>query len=96
MRSAPLGTLRTASHIRGSGRPRRAGARLLLAGENAVADGLRTIHDCRLENLLRVVCDEGVRTFTEIEEKRGHGALCAIQHLGIVRASQAAPEGDSA
>ena len=26
---------------------------------------------------------------------RGHGALCAIQHLGVV-ASQAAPEGESA
>jgi len=26
---------------------------------------------------------------------RGHGALCAIQHLGVV-ASQAAPEGERA
>ena len=26
---------------------------------------------------------------------RGHGALCAIQHLGVV-ASQAVPEGESA
>jgi len=40
VRSAPLGTPRTASHIRGSGCRRRAGARLLLAGDYTFEDGL--------------------------------------------------------
>ena len=48
MRSAPLGTPRTASRIRGSGCRRRAGARLLLAGYNTFEDGLGIIHYCRL------------------------------------------------
>jgi len=60
VRSAPLGTPRTASRIRGSGCRRRAGARLLLAGENAFEDVLGIIHYC-LTDLLRVVCDEGGR-----------------------------------
>ena len=59
MRSAPVGTPRTASRIRVSGCRRRAGARLLLAGDNTFADGLGIIHYCRLRDLLRVVCDEG-------------------------------------
>ena len=62
MRSAPLGTPRTASRICGSGCRRRAGARLLLAGDNAFEDGLAIIHYCRLGDLLRVVCDEGAFT----------------------------------
>jgi len=61
VRSAPLGTPRTASRVRGSGRRRRAGARLLLAGDNTFEDGLGIIHYCRLGDLLRVVCDEGGR-----------------------------------
>ena len=40
MRSAPLGTPHTASRVRGSGRRRRAGARLLLAGDTTFEDGL--------------------------------------------------------
>jgi len=58
---APLGTQRTASRIRGSGCRRRAGARLLLAGDNTFEDGLGIIHYCRLGDLLRVVCDVGGR-----------------------------------
>jgi len=61
VRSAPLGTPRTASRIRGSGCRRRAGARLLLAGDTTFEDGLGIIHYCRLGDLLRVVCDEGDR-----------------------------------
>ena len=52
MRSAPLGTPRTASRIRGSGCRRRAGARLLLAGDNTFEDGLGIIHYCRLGDVL--------------------------------------------
>ena len=59
MQSAPLGTSRTASRIRGSGCRRRARARLLLAGDTTFEDGLGIIHYCRLGDLLRVVCDEG-------------------------------------
>jgi len=40
VRSAPLGTPHTASRVRGSGRRRRAGARLLLAGDTTFEDGL--------------------------------------------------------
>jgi len=61
VRSAPLGTPHTASRIRGSGSRRRAGACLLLAGDNTFEDGLGIIHYCRLGDLLRVVCDEGGR-----------------------------------
>ena len=61
MRSAPLGTPRTARCARGSGRGRRTGARLLLAGDHTFEDGLGNIHYCRLGDLLRVVCDEGGR-----------------------------------
>ena len=61
VRSAPLGTPRTASRVRGSGRRRRAEARLLLAGVNTLEDGLGAIHCCRLGDLLRVMCDEGGR-----------------------------------
>ena len=61
MRSAPLGTPRTASRIRGSGCRRRAGARLVLAGYNTVEDSPGIIHYCRFGDLLRVVCDEGGR-----------------------------------
>jgi len=57
VRSAPFGTPRTASRIRGSGCRRRARARLLLAGDNTFEDGLGIIHYCRLGDLLRVVCD---------------------------------------
>ena len=46
------------ARIRGSGCRRRAGARLLLAGDNTFEDGLGIIHYCRLGDLLRVVCDE--------------------------------------
>jgi len=44
VRSAPLGTPRTASRIRCFGCRRRAGARLLLAGASAIEDGLGIIH----------------------------------------------------
>jgi len=60
-----LGTPRTASRIRGSGCRRRAGARLLLAGDNTFEDGLVIIHYCRLGDLLRVVCDKGGRAHTD-------------------------------
>jgi len=53
--------LQTASSVRGSGRRMRAGARLLLAGENTFEDGLGIIHYCRLGDLLRAVCGEGDR-----------------------------------
>jgi len=43
VRSAPLGTPRTASRIRGSGCRRRAEARLLLTGDHTFEDGLRII-----------------------------------------------------
>jgi len=52
---------RTANRVRDSGRRRRAGARLLLAGDHPVEDVLGIIHYCRLTDLLRVVCDEGGR-----------------------------------
>jgi len=64
VRSAPLGTPRTASRIRGPGCRRCAGARLLLAGYNTFEDGFGIIHYCRLGDLrsaVRVVCDEGGR-----------------------------------
>jgi len=61
VRSAPLGTPRTASSIRISGCRRRAGARHLLAGDDTFEDGLGIIHYCRLGYLMRVVCDEGGR-----------------------------------
>jgi len=61
VRSTPLGTPRTASRVRGSGRRRRAGARLLLAGVTTFEDDLGIIHYCHLGDLLRVVCDEGCR-----------------------------------
>jgi len=46
---APLGTPRTASRIRGSGCRRRAGARLLLAGDNTFEDGLGVHRLVRLQ-----------------------------------------------
>jgi len=58
VRSAPLGTPRTASCIRGSGCRSRAGARFLLAGDNTFQDGLGSIHYCRLGDLPRVVYDD--------------------------------------
>jgi len=58
---------RTASRVCGSGRRRRAGARLLLAGDNTLEDGLGSIHYCRLEDLLCVVCDEGGRAHSHRE-----------------------------
>ena len=48
MRSAPLGTPRTANRIRGFGCRRRAGARLLLEGDTLFEDGLGIIQYCRL------------------------------------------------
>jgi len=44
VRSAPLGTPRAAGRIRGSGCRRRAGASLLLAGDNTFEDGLGIIN----------------------------------------------------
>jgi len=55
VRSAPLGTPRTASRMRGSDCRRRAGARLLLAGDNTFEGGFGIFHYCRLLDLLRVV-----------------------------------------
>jgi len=55
VRSAPLGTPRTASRIRSSGCRRRAGARLLLAGDTTFEDVLGIIRYCRIGDLLRVV-----------------------------------------
>jgi len=52
--SAPSDTPRTASQVRGSGRRRRAGARLLLARDNSIEDGHGIIHYCRLGDLLHV------------------------------------------
>ena len=45
MRSAPLGMPRTAGRTRGSGCLRRAGARLLLAGDHTFEDGLEIMLD---------------------------------------------------
>jgi len=64
VRSAPFGTPRTASRIRGLGRRRRAGARLLPAGDNTFEGGLGIIHYRRLGDLLPVVCEEGGRVDT--------------------------------
>jgi len=49
VRSAPLGTPRTASRIRGSGCRRRAGARLLLAGDQAPTEWLQARRNCILD-----------------------------------------------
>jgi len=53
--SAPLGTPRTASRIRGSGRRRRAGLTLLLARESTLEDGLGIIHYCHMRELSQTV-----------------------------------------
>ena len=82
MRSAPLGTPRTASRIRGSSCRRRAGARLLLAGDNAFEDGLEIIHYCRLGDLLRVVCDEWMYLYffsSEDHRRRIHHLLRRVR-----------------
>jgi len=75
VRSAPLGTPRTASRIRGSGCRRRAGARLLLAGENTFEDDLGIIHYCRLGDLLCMVCD--MLTGKEHLSRGDQSTMCA-------------------
>jgi len=70
VQSAPVGTPRTACRLRGSGRRRSAGARLLLAGENTFEDGLGIIHYCRLGDLLHsltVYNTKGTRAHTHRE-----------------------------
>ena len=46
-----FGTPRTASRVRGSGRRRQAGARLMIDGDSTYEDGLGDIHSCRLGDL---------------------------------------------